>query len=103
MFGLFGEDTKKLRQERNEEAQNALMWQMKHIALQTKWNELVTRINGLGGEEFLQNARLTGLETPSQFSEAELRSLLQLVHPDKHGGKESAVTLTQKINALRSK
>lgn len=101
MFGLF-EDTQKLRQERNEEARwNGVMWQMKHIALQTKWNELVKRINGLGGEDFLQNARLTGLETPSQFSDAELRSLLQLVHPDKHSGKQSAITMTQKINALR--
>lgn len=101
MFGLFGDDTRQLRQERNQESQNALMWQMKHIALQTKWNELVTRINDLGGEDFLQNARLTGLETPSQFTDAELRSLLQLVHPDKHAGKQSAITLTQKINALR--
>lgn len=100
MFGIFGDDSR-LRQERNQEAQNALMWQMKHIALQTKWNELVTRINDLGGEDFLQNARLTGIETPSQFTDAELRSLLQLVHPDKHGGKQIAITLTQKINALR--
>lgn len=37
-----------------------------------------------------------------QFTQDELRSLLQLVHPDKHGGKASAVTLTQKINRLRN-
>lgn len=38
----------------------------------------------------------------AQFTQDELRSLLQLVHPDKHGGKASAVTLTQKINQLRN-
>lgn len=77
--------------------------QIKHSLITAKWNGLVKRINSLGGEEFLQTARMTGHEAPSQFTDAELRSLLQLVHPDKHGGKESAVTLTQKINALRSK
>lgn len=101
MFGLFGGSTRQLRQERNEEAQNALVWQMRHIELQTKWNNLVDRINVLGGEEFLQTARMTGRDNPSQFTDDELRSLLQLVHPDKHGGKQSAVVLTQKINALR--
>lgn len=38
---------------------------------------------------------------PAQFTQDELRSLLQLVHPDKHGGKNSAVVMTQKINKLR--
>lgn len=38
-----------------------------------------------------------------QFSETQLRTLLQLCHPDKHGGKESAVLITQHINQLRSK
>lgn len=36
-----------------------------------------------------------------QFNQDELRSLVQLVHPDKHGGKEVAVRMTQKINSLR--
>ena len=36
-----------------------------------------------------------------QFTQDELRSLVQLVHPDKHGGKEVAVRMTQKINSLR--
>jgi len=36
-----------------------------------------------------------------QFTEAQLRTLLQLCHPDKHGGKESAVLMTQHINKLR--
>ena len=36
-----------------------------------------------------------------QFTQDELRSLLQLVHPDKHGGKDVAVRMAQKINSLR--
>ena len=39
----------------------------------------------------------------TQFTEEELRTLIGLVHPDRHGGKESAVRMTQKINQLRGK
>lgn len=100
MFGLFG-GTNQLREERNREAHKAFFWQVKHDELQAKWNGLVGRINKLGGEEFLQNAKLSKDNKVSQFTDDELRSLLQLVHPDKHSGKQSAVTLTQKINSLR--
>ncbi|QYW02511.1 hypothetical protein CPT_Silvanus_037 [Stenotrophomonas phage Silvanus] len=41
--------------------------------------------------------------TVPQFTDDQLRELLQLVHPDKHGGKASAIRLTQHINALREK
>lgn len=37
----------------------------------------------------------------AQFTPEQLRTLLQLCHPDKHGGKESAVQITQHINSLR--
>lgn len=46
------------------------------------------------------NARTAAPAAPA-FSDAELRTLLQLVHPDKHGGKESAVRMTQKLNQMR--
>lgn len=60
------------------------------------------------GKEFTRrlnnaNAELQALRGRSSFSEEELKALLQLVHPDKHGGKESAVRMTQKINQLRGK
>lgn len=64
----------------------------------TKWNKLVQLINSKGGQQFLDDATIGG---QGQFTDEELRSLLQLVHPDKHGGKASAVRLTQKINQLR--
>lgn len=101
MFSFFT-DTNKLREERNQEARNALNWQIKHDTLQAKWNGLVKLINRKGGQDFLDNATLSGPRTLHQFSDDELRSLLQLVHPDKHNGKQSAVTMTQKINALRA-
>ena len=37
-----------------------------------------------------------------EFSGEELRTLISLCHPDRHGGKESAVRITQKLLALRS-
>lgn len=79
--------------------------------------KLIARINQLGGENFLNGttahpyiradlseAKLKHNRPSVEvrgFSESELKSLLQLVHPDKHDGKESAVRMTQLINKLR--
>lgn len=60
-----------------------------------EWNKLVNRINAKGGEAFLNSAPVP------QFTADELKTLLQLCHPDKHGGKESAVRITQKLLELR--
>lgn len=94
---------KRVVQERNQEAHDALMLRIKLSSIQTKWNDLVRRINAKGGEEFLKFGTIgkDTARTVHQFTDDELRSLLQLVHPDKHNGKQSAVVMTQKINALR--
>lgn len=61
-----------------------------------KWNALVKRINAKGGEAFLEST------TPApQFSDEEIKTLLQLCHPDKHAGKDSATRITQKLLSLR--
>lgn len=60
-----------------------------------EWNGLVQKINERGGQAFLNG------QQNNQFSEAELRTLLSLCHPDKHGGKESATCITQKLIAMR--
>ena len=66
-------------------------------------NELVQRINQLGGQEFLDGeVPHPNAKSSNQFTDAELKSLLQLVHPDKNGGSEVSIRLTQKINSLRS-
>lgn len=65
-------------------------------------NELVKQINWLGGKEFMDGEIPHPDAKPStQFTDAELKSLLQLVHPDKNGGSEVSIRLTQKINSLR--
>lgn len=72
----------------------------KYLRLLDKWNKLVRQINDKGGQQFLDGASVVRSGN-GQFTDAELRSILQLVHPDKHGGKASAVAITQKINKLR--
>ena len=64
------------------------------------------KIHALASENYRLEAHLFALQRSkaapdTMFTQDELRSLLQLVHPDKHEGKESAVRLTQKINELR--
>lgn len=95
----------KVIRERNHEARMSLEYQMKISALTSRWNKLVQQINDNGGEDFLLYGKIdkSSPKTVHQFNDDELRSLLQLVHPDKHGGKQSAVTLTQKINSLRNR
>jgi uncharacterized coiled-coil DUF342 family protein len=39
---------------------------------------------------------------PLQFNKEQLSTLIQLCHPDKHGGKESAVKVTQVLIAMRN-
>lgn len=69
-------------------------------ALLIQWNALVAQINDKGGKAFLERGVLRPRQPP-QFTAEELRELVQLCHPDKHGGKESANRLTVKLNALR--
>lgn len=69
-------------------------------ALLREWNAMIEKINAKGGEEFLEHGVLRP-RLPAQFTAQELRELVQLCHPDKHPGKESAHRLSIKLNALR--
>lgn len=62
---------------------------------QVEWNKLVRRINALGGEEFLNRGQAR-VEN-STFGKDDIRRLLQLCHPDKHGGSELAQRMTAKL------
>ena len=64
--------------------------------LQTKWNNLVDRINDKGGEEFLESD-----PSKNKLSKEELTKLISLCHPDKHDGKASATIMTKKLLKLR--
>lgn len=45
---------------------------------------------------------ITKTVTVNPFTRDELTILIQLCHPDKHGGKPSANAMTQKLNHLRA-
>lgn len=78
---------------------------MQNIQLHTRLGMLNVRYDNLmNAYTELRKNQLTGESTNSgTFTDEQLKSLLQLVHPDKHGGKESAIAMTQLINGLRQK
>lgn len=92
MFGFF--------KEKKELEAKVKELELAHSFLLHKWNNLVRQINEKGGQAFLNG--MVPSPGNKQFTDAELRSILQLVHPDKHGGKASAIAITQKINAIRN-
>lgn len=99
-------EEKKHHQRQLEEANKAfdnmlgsVMYKTKYEQLLYEYNKLVKRINEKGGEQFLQHATIQ--PAGIQLSKEDLKSLIQLCHPDKHGGKESAVEMTKKLNIIR--
>ena len=61
-------------------------------------NRLIARLNRL-----VDSLKDKASESSGQFTQSELRSLILLCHPDRHNGKESAITLTQKLISMRTK
>ncbi len=104
MLGLFtSSKTKRERDRAITEAATSsftsLLWKTKYEALIKEHNELIRHINEKGGEQFLKEGSIhpQGI----QISKDDLKVLIQLCHPDKHGGKESAVEITKKLLLLR--
>lgn len=64
--------------------------QVKYAALVAQWNSLVRRVNARGV-----------IESSNPFDKKDIRKLLSLCHPDKHGGSEVAEEMTRKILKLR--
>lgn len=105
MFGLSGE-FKKLKAQIGMLESERDSWRAQFLSLRVQWDELVVRINKKGGEDFLRHGSIYPTNPTiavTQFTDAELKKLLMLCHPDKHDGKPLAVEMTQKLNALRSK
>ena len=71
-----------------------------YSAIINKYNLLVMRVNKLGGEEFLRNAKIPENE-PQIFSQEDIKRLIFLCHPDKHGGKEMSHEITKKLLLMR--
>ena len=59
-----------------------------------RYNRLVTMINTKGGMSFLDG-------NTSQFSSSEIKNLVKLCHPDKHGGSILAKDMTARLLELR--
>jgi len=59
--------------------------------LAIKWTAVVKKINAKGGQDFLDRGTL---HPRIQFSKSELKDLLTLCHPDKHGNSELSNRLT---------
>ncbi len=66
----------------------------KFTTLIVEWNELVRRVNK---ENYFTGKR------SNQFSPDDLDRILILCHPDKHGGKQIATEITQKILEIRAR
>lgn len=98
---------KEFEKQRHEQADKDFSTLMSNIAYRDKYaslldefNKLVDVINKKGGKQFLDHGVLPQ-NLPDQFSQEEIRTLINLCHPDKHNGKESAVEITKKLLNLR--
>lgn len=61
-----------------------------HNALIDRWNSLVRHVNATANTC-----------TQPHLSQEDIKRLIVLVHPDKHGGKPLAVEMTQRLLQLR--
>lgn len=69
-----------------------LLYQQRYNKLLSEWNDLVTRVN-----------RGDYSRTPAkQLESMDIKKLLMLCHPDKHGGKPMAEEMTKKLLSLRT-
>jgi hypothetical protein len=68
----------------------------KYYRLLNEYTVLVREINRKGGRNFLDNARLPAL-TSSEFTQEDIKRLIQLCHPDKHNNSTIAKEITAKL------
>ena len=73
----------------------------KYMELLQKHDALIDRINDLGGEQFLKDAENGVQSTANQLTQEDIKALISLCHPDKHGDSEKAKEITQKLLGLR--
>ena len=68
----------------------------KYRRLLRDWNNLVDRVNAIGGEK-----ALSGSVNALGIHEDDIKRLLQLCHPDRHRNSDLSVEMTQKLLQLR--
>lgn len=85
----------KVLKEKLQLAENECEWQSSLA------NKAVNTLRKLEREiKDLRNA-LAAKPAPTSLSPGDLKRLISLCHPDKHGGKPMAVEMTQKLLSLR--
>ncbi len=73
-------------------------YQVAYAHIIARWNILIDKINAKGGEEFLESEPAN-----SAFSNEEIKTLINLCHPDKHSGKKSATDITAKLLDMKGR
>lgn len=66
-----------------------------HIAALQERNKLFREL------QEARRAQLHTINAAPQFDDADLRRLLQLCHPDKHGNSDLSLAMTTKLNQAR--
>lgn len=90
-----------VRQSKYDEMElHALRYEHAYRTLLSQWNAMVRKINARGGESFLNKGVM-----PEKIglSLHDVQRLIQLCHPDKHDGKQSATEMTQKLLELKER
>jgi hypothetical protein len=88
-------DLKKAEAKLSERHSRLMHLEFEHRSLIARYNRMVKEHNEMV-DEFAYGG---GGSNP--FTPEELKILIGLCHPDKHGGKESANKMTQKLLAMR--
>ncbi len=86
-----------VRQSKYDAAINlAARYIRQYKSLLAEWNDLVQFVNDQGGRKAIRSR-------PSPFTDDEITKLINLCHPDKHGGKPMATEMTQKLLQMKGK
>jgi hypothetical protein len=73
------------------------------IRAMRKYNDLIDEYNVLVRKAKQLQKLCKESEGSAPFNKEDLRRLITLCHPDKHGGKASATEMTQKLLEMRGK
>lgn len=65
------------------------------------WNRLVRELKSMGGLDAIRRKMSEPSHVNSSFSKEEIRILIQLSHPDRHGGKDVYNQIMQKLNKMK--
>lgn len=88
---------KKYEHQQNELARAARI----NESLRARRDQLHRELDDAHIEIYILHDKLAEKQTSRGFTSEQLRVLIQLCHPDKHGGKTSAVEMTKILNSMR--